>query len=181
MLTNHPISDPTGEVRRGPFGSEDPAQLAELLVRSARRLQRSSMAELGPMGLTGAKARVIRYLEAAGHPVRMADIAAGLEVVPRTATSIVDDLELARLVMRAMDPRDRRSILVSLTPDGALLLDRVAQARRRTAEATFSRLSPAERAELTRMLATLCDCGGPGDKCAPAGPQSSHTQAKRGR
>ena len=97
------------------------------------------MAELGPMGLTGAQARVIRFLEGVGHPVRMADIAAALEVVPRTATSIVDGLEAARLVVRAIDPHDRRSILVSLTDEGALLLDRLASARRRTAEATFSR------------------------------------------
>jgi len=175
------MSDLSRGASRALVGDDDPPQLAELLVRVARRLQRSSMAELGPMGLTGAGARVIRYLEAASHPVRMADIAARLEVVPRTATSIVDDLEGARLVTRAIDPRDRRSILVSLTPDGALLLDRVAQARRRTAEVTFSRLSAAERAELTRMLARLCGCGGPGDQCAPAGPQSRRAEAKRGR
>lgn len=180
MLTNHPLSDPSREAGRALFGADDSAQLAELLVRTARRLQRSSMAELGPMGLTGAQARVIRYLEAAGHPVRMADIAAALEVVPRSATSIVDDLERARLVTRAIDPRDRRSILVSLTPEGALLLDRVAQARRRTVEATFSRLSSPERAELTRMLATLCGCG-PSDNCGVAGPLSRRAQAKRGR
>jgi DNA-binding MarR family transcriptional regulator len=179
MLTNRMTPDSRGEVGRASAG-EDPAQLAELLVRTARRLQRTSMAELGPMGLTGAQARVIRYLEAAGHPVRMADIAAGLEVVPRTATSVVDDLEGAKLVVRAIDPRDRRSILVSLTGDGALLLDRVAQARRRTAEATFSRLSPAERTELTRMLALLCGCD-TGDKCATGGPGAGRANAKRGR
>jgi len=179
MLTNRLMPGSGGEVGRGSAG-EDPAQLAELLVRTARRLQRTSMAELGPMGLTGARARVIRYLEAAGHPVRMADIAAGLEVVPRTATSIVDDLEGANLVVRAIDPRDRRSILVSLTGDGALLLDRVAQARRRTAEATFSRLSSAERTELTRMLALLCGCGDTGGKCVTGGPRAGRAGAKRG-
>ena len=55
-------------------------------------------------GLTGAQARVIRFLEGVGHPVRMADIAAALEVVPRTATSIVDGLEADGLVARAIDP-----------------------------------------------------------------------------
>ena len=71
------------------------------------------------MGLTAAQARVIRFLEGIGHPVRMADIAAALEVVPRTATSMVDGLETAGLVARAIDPHDRRSILVSLTDEGA--------------------------------------------------------------
>ncbi|MGA2527633.1 MAG: MarR family transcriptional regulator [Acidimicrobiales bacterium] len=165
MLTN-PLSPlpPTGAAP----GADDPAQLAELLVRATRRLQRSSMAELGPIGLTGAKARVIRYLSGAGHPARMADIAAALEVVPRSATSLVDDLEEAGLVKRAVDPADRRSILVSLTRQGLLLLDRVAQARGRTAEVTFSPLSMTERAELRRLLSLCCGpCCGPEDHGGP--------------
>jgi DNA-binding MarR family transcriptional regulator len=156
---------------------EDVAQLAELLVRTSRRLRRSSMAELGPMGLTGAQARVVRYLVAVGHPARMADIAAALEVVPRTATSVVDDLEAAKLVARATDPRDRRSVLVSLTDEGVLLLDRIAQARRRTAEATFSALSPKQRGELTRLLTVCC---GPNERCGSGGPQPRPAHSRRG-
>ena len=161
--------------------AEDVAQLAELLVRTSRRLRRSSMAELGPMGLTGAQARVIRYLVAVGHPARMADIAAALEVVPRTATSVVDDLEAAKLVARATDPRDRRSVLVSLTDEGVLLLDRIAQARRRTAEATFSALSPKQRGELTRLLTVCCeaDCR-PNDQCGSGGPEPRPAHSRRG-
>ena len=164
MLSNQKRNDRRDVQDRTLVTPEDPAQLAELLVRTSRRLHRSSMAELGPMGLTGAQARVIRFLERAGHPVRMADIAAALEVVPRTATSMVDGLEEANLVVRAIDPHDRRSILVSLTNEGSLLLDRLALARRRTAEATFSALSPKERGELARMLSVLCSAG-----CGPRG------------
>ncbi len=153
--------------------------LAELIVRTARRLQRSSMAELGPMGLTGAQARVIRHLESAGHPLSMTHIAAALEVVPRTATSIVDDLEGAQLVVRAIDPRDRRSILVSLTDKGRLLTDKVSEARRRTAESTLSRLLPGERVELTRMLTTLC-CADAGQG-RPPGSKPREPDTKRGR
>jgi len=139
------------------------------------------MAELGPMGLTGAQARVIRFLEGVGHPVRMADIAAALEVVPRTATSMVDGLEEAQLVVRAIDPRDRRSILVSLTNEGALLLDRLALARRRTAEATFSALSPIERGELARLLTVLCgsSCGAHGCAAGSDGRGSSNLTKDR--
>ncbi len=140
------------------------------------------MAELGPMGLTGAQARVIRFLEGIGHPVRMADIAAALEVVPRTATSIVDGLEAANLVVRAIDPHDRRSILVSFTDEGAFLLDRLASSRRRTAEAIFSPLSPTERAELVRLLTVLCGpCAGPPGECAPAGRRPRHEHLTRDR
>src|ERR1039457_6052536 len=129
MLTNPPTPLQSESAKVASSDADDLAQLAELLVRTSKRLQRSSMAELGPIGLTGAQARVVRYLERLAHPARMADIAAALEVVPRSATSIVDDLETAKLVTRAIDPHDRRSILVSLTDEGSRLLDRIAQAR----------------------------------------------------
>ena len=171
------------ELRQGvqaPAG--DSTELAELLVRTTRRVRQSSMAELGPIGLTGAQARVVGYLEHLGHPARMADIAAALEVVPRSATSIVDDLERAGLVIRAVDPRDRRSILVSLTVKGALLHDRIAQARSRTAETIFSALSPLERAELTRLLAMLCGpCCGPRDtRGGSVGAAQGHSHSNKG-
>ena len=162
MLTNcpSPPPPPAGAVA----AKEEPAQLAELLVRTARRLQRSSMAEFGSIGLTGSQARAVFYLERLGRPARMADIAAALEVVPRSATSVVDELERAGLASRAIDPSDRRSVLVSLTSTGSALLDRVAQARRRTAETTFGQLSAPERRELARLLTRACGpcCGGTG-------------------
>jgi DNA-binding MarR family transcriptional regulator len=181
MLSKLVTADPAPDAG-APVTSEDPAQLAELLVRTSRRLHRSSMAELGPMGLTGAQARVIRFLEGTGHPVRMADIAAALEVVPRTATSMVDGLEMLGLVARAIDPHDRRSILVSLTGEGALLLGRLAQARRRTAEVTFSPLSPRDRGELVRLLAALCGpCGGEHGHCSPGGRAPHHHHSTKDR
>ena len=176
MLTNRPMPQPSDERADASPSLGDPAQLAELLVRTSRRLQRSAMAELGPMGLTGGQARVIRYLVAAGRPVRMTDIAAALEVVPRTATSVVDDLEKARIVDRAIDPHDRRAILVSLTGEGTQLIDRIAQARRRTAEATFNQLSPLERAEMGRMLTVLC-----GSCCGPKAKDVSRDHARSAR
>jgi DNA-binding MarR family transcriptional regulator len=111
----------------------------------------------------------------------MADIAMALEVVPRSATSIVDDLEASGLVTRATDARDRRSVLVSLTGEGDLLLDRLAEARRRTAEATFSQLSAGERSELTRLLGLACgSCCGVGDHGDKTAPVLGHRHGKRG-
>jgi DNA-binding MarR family transcriptional regulator len=167
MLTNEPLVFRSARATRRPeTAAGEAAQLADLLARTSRRLYRSSMAELGPMGLTGGQARVIGYLEHAGAPARMADIAAALEVVPRTATSMVDGLEAAGLVARATDPHDRRSVLVSLTDDGSRLLRRLASARRKAAEAAFKPLPPSDRRELGRLLTAICppcrqhDCTG---------------------
>ncbi len=134
-------------------------ELAERLTHSARRLRLGSTAQLAPLGLTNAQARVLRIVAAAGQPLKMADIAARLEVVPRSVTTMVDGVETAGFIVRSTDPDDRRSVLVSLTARGHALLERLERARRVTAEEIFGGLTAAERAELARLLATLCRSG----------------------
>jgi len=141
-----------------PARTDDPARdLADLIGRAARRLRRGSMTHLAPLGLTIAQARVLRTV--APGPLRMADIAARLEVVPRTVTPMVDGLETAGLVRRRSDPDDRRSVLVEPTPEGRRLLALLAEARRATAAQAFSALSPDERATLAELLVRLCTDG----------------------
>jgi DNA-binding MarR family transcriptional regulator len=138
-------------------GSTDTAlELAELLSHSARRLRLGSTAQLAPLGLTNAQARVLRIVASARHPLRMADIAARLDVVPRSVTTVVDGVEEAGLIARSTDPDDRRSVLVSLTVRGHALIHRLERARRATAEDIFGRLAGDERADLARLLEALC-------------------------
>ena len=133
-------------------------ELAELLGHAARRLRRGSMAQLGPLGLTMAQAGVLRTV--AGGPRRMADIAAALDVVPRTVTPMVDGLEAAGLVARRTDPHDRRSVLVEPTAAGRRLFERLGRARRATAQQVFGPLSGPQRAQLRDLLGELCAQGG---------------------
>jgi len=150
--------------RRTATPTEDSAlQLAELLSSASRRLRRGAMAQLTPLGLTFAQARGLRVLAEAEGPLRMADVAARLDVVPRSATSMIDTLEAAGLVARAPDPGDRRSVLVTLTGTGHDLLARLQRARRASADELFGPLDAAERAELQRLLGALCNR----QACAP--------------
>jgi len=145
--------------------------LAELLSNASRRLRRGSMAQLEPLGLTWAQARVLRVVADAEEPLRMADIATRLEVVPRSVTSMVDALEEAEFVRRETDPDDRRSVRVALTSRGRGLLDRLSEARRQSAEELFGPLSPGDRTALHDLLGAVCGhgaCGGPG--CCTPGP-----------
>jgi DNA-binding MarR family transcriptional regulator len=137
-------------------GTGDTLELAELLSHSARRLRRWSTTQLAPLGLTSAQARVLHLVASAGRPLRMAEIAARLEVVPRSVTTMVDGVEASGLITRASDPGDRRSVLVSLTPRGRALLDSLERARRATAEEVFGGLAGHERADLARLLGALC-------------------------
>jgi DNA-binding MarR family transcriptional regulator len=143
-----------------PPAADTGARLAELLTSSARRFHRAAGARLAPLGLTWAQARVMRLIAEPGSSMRMADIAAHLGVVPRSATSMVDALEASGLVARHADPLDRRSVLVSHTAGGRRLLEGMHAARRETAEAMLAPLGDADRAELVRLLeAVVAGCG----------------------
>jgi DNA-binding MarR family transcriptional regulator len=135
-----------------PPAAETSARLAELLSCAARRFHRGVGARLAPLGLTWAQARVMRLIAEPASSMRMADIAARLGVVPRSATSMVDALADGGLVVRHADPQDRRSVLVSLSDEGRRLLEGLDAARRSTAEAMLGRLSAADHGELVRLL-----------------------------
>lgn len=136
-------------------GPDVSLQLAELLTHTARRLRRGSITQLAPLGLTYAQARVLR-LAASDPPLRMADLAAQLEVVPRSVTTMVDALEHAGLVARHVDADDRRSVLVAPTPQGRALLEHLEAARRDSAEEVFGHLDGAQRDALAALLELLC-------------------------
>lgn len=139
-----------------PLGADMVGQLGELLVRSSWRLRRGAAKELAPLGVTFGQARALRVL-AAGEPMRMADLAASLEIVPRSLTTMIDALVAAGLVNREADCHDRRSVLVSPTAAGRAVLDRMDSARRATAEELFCRLSAGQRRELLNLLVLLAD------------------------
>jgi len=141
-----------------PAGAEAELELAELFGHAARRLRHGSVAQLAPLGLTMAQSRILRLVASA--PMRMADIAARMGVVPRTVTPMVDGLAGNGLVERTADPGDRRSVLVTLTPAGRRLLDGLDRARRASAGQIFGVLDERERKELLVLLTRLCERGG---------------------
>jgi len=135
---------------------------------------------LAPLGLTYAQARVLRLVAAGGRPLRMADLAAQLDVVPRSVTTMVDALEAAGLVARHADADDRRSVLVALSDDGRLLLDRLETARRHSADDVFGSLDPAQRRQLLDLLGVLCRRGSCVSCCGPAALEGSEPNAGHG-
>jgi DNA-binding MarR family transcriptional regulator len=87
--------------------------------------------------------------------LRLKDLADKLHIAPRSATEVVDLLQEKGLVDRGPDPSDRRATLISLTPRGLSLREKVRDDRRRDADEYFSRLVPKDRAELERLLRLL--------------------------
>jgi DNA-binding MarR family transcriptional regulator len=132
-------------------------RLTELVTRASWRLRRGTAKELEPIGITYAQARVLRIVADAPEPLRMADLADRLDVVPRSATSMIDALESAGLVARRPDASDRRSIRLTVTAAGSALLDRMRALRVEKAEELFGKLTAAEQHELARMLERVLD------------------------
>jgi DNA-binding MarR family transcriptional regulator len=136
-----------------PAHSEDDT-LAEAFWSVARRLRHMTHDTVAPLGVTPGQARAIGVLRRHGG-MRLSDLSDHLRIAPRSATEVVDALEHLGLADRTPDPLDRRATLVSLTTEGQSLGQAIRLARALEGESFFGRLSEADRAALTRILATL--------------------------
>ncbi len=134
----------------------NPLRLSELILLAARRFHRDFSAQLSPLGVTVAQAQVLRIVAVAEAPLRMVDIAAQLEIVPRSATSKIDALESLGLVERLSDNSDRRSVSVAVTEKGRNVLSLLDEVRRSAAEELLSGLAVLDREELYRLLRIVC-------------------------
>ncbi|NJP93576.1 MarR family transcriptional regulator [Nonomuraea sp. FMUSA5-5] len=131
-------------------------ELAELLFLVGKRLRHGYLQRLVPLGLTPGQTRALRALADAGRPLRMVRLADELRIVPRSLTPVVDALEEAGLVRREVDPANRRSTLLVITPEGRELAERARDARRQAGEDLFAVLSQKQREQLGELL-TLVD------------------------
>jgi len=140
------------------MGSTIPAEsdeVVDLLHAVNRRIRRASLAALEPLGVTPAQARALRIIGGDDGPVRMSDLAARLRVVPRSATTVVDELVERGLVERRADPDDRRVVAVALAGEGERLLGQLDRGRRAAAAAVTDRLDARDLARLAELLRVL--------------------------
>ena len=128
--------------------------LSEIFWAVARQLRGVSQETLAPWDITPAHLRALRTL---GHHgvMRLSELSGRLHIAPRSATEVVDALESRGLVRRSADPHDRRATLVEMTEHGAEVMTAIRVARGNDAERLFGRLSPADQADLARILGQL--------------------------
>jgi len=132
---------------------EDQPSLSQLVLYAARGLRRSSKSELEPFGLTPSQARALGVVARSGdRPPRLGDIASRLDIAPRSATEVIDDLQAHGLVERAPDPADRRAVTIRLTEEGRALRRRIEQVRARRGDEFFGHLSAEQREDLRDLL-----------------------------
>ena len=137
----------------GPDSAGDES-LSEAFWDVARRLREMSQETLAPWEITPAHLRAMRTLKRRGT-MRLSELSEHLHIAPRSTTEVVDALESRGLVRRRADPGDRRATLVEVTEPGVAILDAIRAVRGTEAERVFARLSPADRADLARILGKL--------------------------
>jgi DNA-binding MarR family transcriptional regulator len=125
------------------------AHLRIAVARTARRLRQEAGGGLSPT-LTAALATVERH-----GPLTPSELAARERVQRPTATKLVARLEALGMVTRTADPEDRRSFLISITPEGSARLREI-RTRKDAFLAQRLRGLPAEdRATLARAADIL--------------------------
>jgi len=88
-------------------------------------------------------------------PIRMTELAARERVRTPTTTVAIRRLEKLGLVKRSRDPSDMRAVLVEVTPDGLVQHGEALATRRAYLAAMLTRLSEAERGDLSAALKPL--------------------------
>lgn len=87
--------------------------------------------------------------------MRASTLADKLGVSASTVTRIADRLAADRLIRRVENPSSRREVLLTISPSGERLVERVIDRRRALMRQLLDELSVAERAAAVRSLDTL--------------------------
>ena len=124
-------------------------QLRLTIVRAARRLRQEAGADLSP-SLTAALSTVERH-----GPLTPSEVAVREGIQRPTVTRVLARLEEQGLIERMIDPRDKRSSLVTATKDGRELLAELRTRKTAFLASRIERLDPGERATLERAADIL--------------------------
>ncbi len=115
---------------------QQPLRFLSPLHRATKAIHAALSADMARLGISNAEGHLLSYLLSYA-PRSAGEIAEALDLKRPTLTGMCDRLEEAGLLARAINPEDRRSFLVDLTPAGRRRARRV----RRVLDAFEARLS----------------------------------------
>lgn len=129
-----------------------------LVMLTARAFTRVAEKRLRPLGIGVAHLPVVVALAQDG-PLTQKQVAARAHVEQPTATALLQRMDAAGLIERTPDPRDRRSVRISLSSRAARLLPEALGLRAEAVSSATADLSAAEvellDSLLGRVLASL--------------------------
>jgi DNA-binding MarR family transcriptional regulator len=128
------------------------ASIEQLLLRVSWLEQRRFAQDIAALNLTPPQFFILRAIRVRGANLNMSALADDTLQHCATVTGIVARLEKMGLVTRHRDARDRRQVLVELTPLGSDLLNKIRGTREQRLRETLQRLSVRDANELLRLL-----------------------------
>jgi DNA-binding MarR family transcriptional regulator len=135
------------------------ASNAYRLIWALKHVEERFEAALEPLGLSLAKFGALANLVEAGEALPLRTLADRCACVRSNMTQLVDRLEAEKLVVRADDPHDRRSVRAALTSEGRARHAEGLRVIRAVERELFSKLSTRRAEELMESLRVLA--GGP--------------------
>lgn len=100
------------------------------------------------------KVAVLHYIQETKKPT-MKDIASFLQITMPSASVLVADLVLLRLVRRVPDIKDRRVVRVFITPQGEKMMKKQLSIAQKTIRNHIQTLSVVEQKQLLKILKKL--------------------------
>ena len=140
----------------------EPADLTWLLHRAAQRMRAALDQVARAQGLTGVRDWIVlsALIAEAGRTQLALGHALGLDKT--TLTSLLDRMETDGLIVRSLDPHDRRARIPEITTAGRRIQARVTRARDNTEAELLKAFSQHEQ-QLLRDLLTRLAAGHHGD------------------
>ncbi|MEO9168412.1 MAG: MarR family transcriptional regulator, partial [Aestuariivirga sp.] len=108
-------------------------------------------------GLNASSFDLLATLRRAGAPYALSAgaLMQSMMITSGTTTNRIKQLEKAKLIIRKTDAKDRRVVMVRLSPLGFAKIENALVDHLRTQAALISRLSPEEIKQMTRLLRKL--------------------------
>jgi DNA-binding MarR family transcriptional regulator len=136
-------------------GAGAPTDLTWLLHRSAQRLRAALDGVAGDHGLKGVRDWILLAALISGPGRTQLALATDLGLDKTTLTSLLDRLEAEALVVRNLDPHDRRARIPEITETGRRVHAAVVDARNRTEAEVLHPFSANEQRLLRALLTRL--------------------------
>jgi len=103
-------------------------------------------------GLSHAALNALAVIEGEGQPMLTGEVAARMHITSGTVTSLLDNLERKRYVVRSSGRDDRRRVLIDITPAAQALLDEALPAIQQVARLLVDRIGPERQQVLLDIL-----------------------------
>ncbi|GGQ11885.1 hypothetical protein GCM10010140_47660 [Streptosporangium pseudovulgare] len=153
-------------------GEDDPSAVISAVLTGSRLLVAIAARSLGAVEdrVTLPQFRMLVVLTSHGD-TKLVTMAERLNVNPSTAMRMADRLAASRLVVREVNPKNRRETLMRLTPEGRRIVDEVTARRREEIAGIVSRMSAEQRHALISAMTAFNEAGGepPVDDAHPLG------------